>query len=523
VPSELQPRHGLRARLAGLFSKDPAPGDLPPGAVVISETPVGATTPLASASAGSCATCSNEPAKPGDWRQSWGKLDTSKTDMTAVAKPKAPETPKADVMTASNSGTSNTPKMDPSEAAKPKTDPTALSLPKMPAPSFASAPPPPPLPTVDSKGSDPLKDPTPYTRHGTDDKTPAVPSSKPWSQGVADAGPAARKDESAPGLPSFGPTDPGQMPPGSKSVLDSGSSQYVPVPIVTVPDYRRPPQPPAPHVPQPPEPNYVDMSNAFTNPSAAPPSPQAPPPPQAGNAFSPTPSPVETNPAVAGAFGMPVGGSPAAGMYPPPGYGGPRAPGMVPPGMMPPGYAGMMPRGMYPQMPYGPAMPAMYQPNPGVAGQPIQQMSYSAPVGGMGAGPQVAMATPPVNLLPAAGTAVQPAEAMATLRDSIYPSQREWSAGQLASLDWHTHGDAVQALATAAREDPAPLVRAACVRALGRMGCNSAPVLNTLQALKTDGDPRVLHEVEQALASLAPEGGGAAHGGVVPAGARVPH
>jgi hypothetical protein len=189
-------------------------------------------------------------------------------------------------------------------------------------------------------------------------------------------------------------------------------------------------------------------------------------------------------------------------MYPPPGYGGPRAAGMMPPGMVPPGAAGLMPRGMYPPMPYGP-VPAMYQTNPATVGQPLQQASYTPPAGN--AGYQVAMANPPAppaNLL-AAGNAMQPAEAMATLRDSIYPSQREYAAGRLASLEWRSHGDAVQALIAGAREDPAPLVRAACVRALARMQCNSPAVVSTLQALKTDGDPRVLHEVEQALGQMA--------------------
>jgi hypothetical protein len=178
---------------------------------------------------------------------------------------------------------------------------------------------------------------------------------------------------------------------------------------------------------------------------------------------------------------------------------------MMPPGygpQMPQGYCPQMPRGPYPPMPYGPTMaPAMYQSNPGMAAQPIQQTGYSQPA----AGPQVPAANPPANLLPDAN-AVQPAEAMCTLHDSIYPSQREWAASRLASFEWRSHGDAVQALVTAARQDPAPLVRAACVRALARMQCNTAPVVSTLQALKTDSDPRVLHEVEQALATLAPSG-----------------
>jgi hypothetical protein len=487
------PRPSLRQRLAGIFSKEPAGETVISGPVVVSETPMPGCASCTPVIVDGSAKAAAEPAKPGDWRQSWGKLDSSKLEMTAAAK-KTPDSPKGDVDAAKAEGASGPSK-----------------------PSLSA--PPPPLPGAATKGPDPLKDPQPYARVGSADRaaTPAgekdrvVPASTLFGldmpKSVADAGkavPAAAKGNTAPGLPSFAdPAVGDHLPPGSRSVVDSGTAQYVPVPIVTVPDYRRPPQPPPAQVPQPPEPNYVDMSNAFTTPTAAPPA--APMVAQPSNAFSAPPPPPQASPAVAGAFGMPPGGYPMPGMYPPPGYGGPRAPGMMPPGypgMMPSGYGPQMPRGPYSPMPYGPpAVPAMYQPNPAGSAQVVQQTGYSQPA----AGPQVAMANPPANLLPDA-SALQPAEAMATLRDSIYPSQREFAASRLASLDWRGHGDVVQALVTAARQDPAPLVRAACVRALARMQCNTPQVLSTLQGLKTDGDPRVLHEVEQALATMGPSG-----------------
>src|SRR5262245_3716614 len=40
-----------------------------------------------------------------------------------------------------------------------------------------------------------------------------------------------------------------------------------------------------------------------------------------------------------------------------------------------------------------------------------------------------------------------------TLRESIYPSQREWAAESLARIDWRSHPQVFDALLTAARED----------------------------------------------------------------------
>jgi hypothetical protein len=90
------------------------------------------------------------------------------------------------------------------------------------------------------------------------------------------------------------------------------------------------------------------------------------------------------------------------------------------------------------------------------------------------------------------------------LRDSIYPSQREWAADQLAECDWKLNTPVVDAMVTAAREDPAATVRAGCVRCLGRMHANTVPVVMAVQSLKADADPRVRTEVQEALATLAP-------------------
>ncbi len=423
-----------------------------------------------------------EPAKPGDWRQSWGKLDK-------------PDTSKVQVAQASPLKNTDAPAPPPPFMA------TVPPAPPAPQPTR------PALPKAEAKRADPLKDPGTYSRLPADQK----PATKKEAQDKA----VARKDEAKsapPPLPT--PTAPladnrAGVPLGARSVVDAGSPKYMPVPIVTLPDYRNP-QPPAPQMPKPPEPNYADVNNAFTNPAATP-SPATPP--QAGNAFSPPPDAAQP-PVPSGAF---------ANM--PPGYPG----GM--PGMMPPGYAGYgygrpgmyppaaMARAMYQPMP-GPAMnQAVYQPNPmmGQAVRPAGYLPQAAPAQAVVPGMPVAR-----QEVPLVGGSMSPAEAVATLHDSLYPSQREWAAMRLGGLDWRTNGEAVQALVVAARQDPAPSVRAACVRTLGHMRVNTLPVVSTIQALKTDGDPRVLHEVEEALAVLAPEPAAAAGPGIQRASAVMP-
>jgi hypothetical protein len=85
------------------------------------------------------------------------------------------------------------------------------------------------------------------------------------------------------------------------------------------------------------------------------------------------------------------------------------------------------------------------------------------------------------------------------LRDSLYPSQREWAAEILSSLDGNFRPQVLQALLMAAGQDAAATVRAGCVRCLARMNANTPPVLEGLRALRTDNDPRVRQEVDLAL------------------------
>ena len=60
----------------------------------------------------------------------------------------------------------------------------------------------------------------------------------------------------------------------------------------------------------------------------------------------------------------------------------------------------------------------------------------------------------------------------------------------------------VQALVEAAKSDAAPIVRAACLRSLTHLNVRTLPVAAAAQALKTDPDPRVRTEAEEALQKL---------------------
>jgi hypothetical protein len=463
---------GLRGRLSSLFGGKRNTDTVVAQTTVI--TPPAAVTPAPAPAAPTAV--KPAPAKPvveapkeTDWHQSWGKLDAGKTYMGS---PPAKDASKTDVARVSTTTTTPVPPPPPPAPTVIIPSKTEMAVIKpMPAPV-------PPLPVADTKQPDPLRDPEKYAAR-------PVVETKHSDPVKADGADVGVKDRT--GGTYENPTN--KLPIGTRSVMDAGSPQYVPVPIVTMPDYRRPPEPPAPHVPQPPVLNpkeSVDVSNAFTTVSAA--APQAGPPVVA-NAFTPAPAPVDPTVAAHGAFGPMGQGYPMPGTYPP-GY-DPRMAGLsAPPG------SNLMPRYAYPQVPYGPVGPTGYGPNPAAT----VPAAYP-PAPGQGVRP-IAYHEAATNY---AGAQAIPSETLATLRDSIYPSQREWAAMSLVSFDWRTHPDAVHALVTAAREDPAGSVRAACVRALAQMKVDTTPVIATLQSLKTDGDPRVLHEVEAALATLKQE------------------
>jgi hypothetical protein len=93
-------------------------------------------------------------------------------------------------------------------------------------------------------------------------------------------------------------------------------------------------------------------------------------------------------------------------------------------------------------------------------------------------------------------------QAVRALRESLLPSEREWAVERLSKCDWQSDYVILQALLSAAREDPAASVRTACVRALVRMKARSPAVVSTLEALNADPDIRVRKAAEQALPGL---------------------
>ena len=100
------------------------------------------------------------------------------------------------------------------------------------------------------------------------------------------------------------------------------------------------------------------------------------------------------------------------------------------------------------------------------------------------------------------GNAAATGQLLMTLKEALYPSQREWAAGALVSIDWRMQPQVVDALVLAAREDPAATVRATCVHSLAKMRCTTPTVVAVIQGLKSDADPRVRQEADQALVSL---------------------
>jgi hypothetical protein len=89
-----------------------------------------------------------------------------------------------------------------------------------------------------------------------------------------------------------------------------------------------------------------------------------------------------------------------------------------------------------------------------------------------------------------------------TMLHSPLPSQREMAVLRLAQMDWHLNPNVVPALVQSACGDPAPSVRAACIRCLAQMNANQVAVRAALQQLKTDSNSNVRHEAEIALAQL---------------------
>lgn len=155
-----------------------------------------------------------------------------------------------------------------------------------------------------------------------------------------------------------------------------------------------------------------------------------------------------------------------------------------------------------------PVMPATPEPPPVVA-QPAVAKPQAAPVPTRAIPLQrlVVPASQPAPVPQQQSRATinpDPEPYLAVLKRSIYPFQREWAVESLAGTDWQNHPEVLQAVLTSAKRDAAPTVRAECVRTLVRKHVATAEAMAVIQELRSDPDPRVVHE---AVAALAPAGG----------------
>jgi hypothetical protein len=144
-------------------------------------------------------------------------------------------------------------------------------------------------------------------------------------------------------------------------------------------------------------------------------------------------------------------------------------------------------------------VPAM--PN-NMARQPMPNALAMMP---MPAGANPLMTVPPspvAHVQPAASQPTGVPQLLATLKESLRPSEREQAAEQLSELNWKLQPMVVEHLIKSAQDDPAASVRAACVHALAQMKANSMEVAAIVQKLKSDRDSSVRHEAEEACVTL---------------------
>jgi hypothetical protein len=458
-----------------------------------------------------------DPPQPSDWRRSWGKPDNWQTQSVQTT-----STGSQDKVKAPNKFEAITAPARPFDTVKAPAKPFEPGMePLKPIETVKAPPPPPPVwpdelkPQVASFASPkaivpprvepvkpveapkPVEEPKPVQTvqielpHADMKKPDPLMKSENIVQRVEkkeELKPIKEPEKVAVAQPEQKPAAPAaagmastqRVPLGAASVLAAASPGqviYVPVPVVTIPG-KTAPQQVIPQQPANPIPVSDEQANAFTNAT------QGANEAVASNAFS-------------------------SGLTQPPA----------------PYYRPQMPQ--MPQMPYPPMMamgsgngpPQMY--NGPMAPSPVMQaggypnpyaaMAYQRPMM-MPAYPNMVMPVSYPQPMPAAMPASYPqqsaapaqnaAQMMLTLKDALYPSHREWAAEGLGTVDWRTNPQVVDALLLAAREDPAATVRAGCVRTLGKMNANTTTVVSTLQGLRSDADPRVRQDVDQALTSL---------------------
>jgi hypothetical protein len=329
---------------------------------------------------------------------------------------------------------------------------------------LASAVPPSPAPVK----VDPLMDPESFSRATTD----MLINRKYKEKGIKDA---TKSDSAA-------ATAKNAEPPSS--VVKAVEAKQ---PVAEPPTKQAEPTPPPPFIPS------VQSSSIM----------QATPPPAAtatttpAPAFIPPPPPIPANPvksmpayiSAASAAAADDGGNAFSSPRPAPKSNAGSLNTQPPPVSMMPGYTGATgSEGKWLQIPAAPPVIAA-APSASVvaAGFPVAAQPARAPAAAEGVPLEAGLSA---------------SELLMTLQTSLYPSQREWAVDRLTACDWHADSRIVDGLVKSARTDPAPLVRAGCLRALARMRAASEVTLAAARELKADTDARVRQEAETTLGAL---------------------
>lgn len=147
-----------------------------------------------------------------------------------------------------------------------------------------------------------------------------------------------------------------------------------------------------------------------------------------------------------------------------------------------------------------------HRPGVGPNGQPVLLPNLAPPTAGPLAGTPLPPIAPrataaPGNVTPVAGSAAVE-QLRHILKDGLLPSEREQAVDQLALYEARKTPAAVDALLAGAMTDPAPTVRVACIRALGKMRAGTADVLGALGHLAQDADPKVKAAATEVLPLL---------------------
>jgi hypothetical protein len=390
----------------------------------------------------------SEPAKPSDWRESWGKVEPWKA--------------------------------------------TAQAAPVKPAEKMSQRVAPVPVPLEGPIDPDPIKAPDMYRDMAM--------SARVHNSKIPEEKPVLPTRSRKSGLfASHRPVEPEHqetvvIPPASAEAMpDVASPLRAPGRVVSLPAneanaFWSPPEPPKPN-PNSPEGNETQMQ-----------------PPQV---------PLRIAPGYSGPLPPPGPMQPRLTMAPsPPDTGVPDAMGnaFTLPGTRRPipadfGPTPQEPNGFDPMVRMGAGSPPQAY-SMGMQRPPMANMMAMGPHMPMGMNPLMSVPATPV----APGSAVAAArptgvpQLLAKLKDSLYPSERESAAEQLSDMNGRPQTQVVESLMKSARNDPAATVRAACVHALTHMKANPPEVAKLARDLKSDRDPRVRQEAEEALNTLGDSG-----------------